>query len=77
MKLEVETPQHLIDITCLGLDTLEPTADGGLRIGAMVRNADLAADVRVRKGYAVLRRALLSGASGQSLFQFRYEPGVA
>ena len=48
MKLEVETPQHLIDITCLGLDTLEPTADGGLRIGAMVRNADLAADVRVR-----------------------------
>ncbi len=65
MKLEVETPQHLIDITRLGLDTLEPTADGGLRIGAMVRNSDLAADVRVRKGYAVLSRALLSGASGQ------------
>ena len=65
MKLEVETPQHLIDITRLGLDTLEPTAEGGLRIGAMVRNADLAADARVRKGYAVLSRALLSGASGQ------------
>lgn len=65
MKLEVETPTHLIDINRLGLDQIEPTADGGLRIGAMVRNSDLAADVRVRKNYAVLSRALLSGASGQ------------
>ena len=65
MKLEVETPAHLIDINRLGLDKTEPTADGGLRIGAMVRNADLAADPRVRKSYAVLSRALLSGASGQ------------
>ena len=65
MKLEVETPPHLIDITRLGLDATEPTADGGLRIGALVRNADLAADGRVRQHYAVLSRALLSGASGQ------------
>ena len=65
MKLEVETPAHLIDINRLGLDRTEPTAEGGLRIGAMVRNADLAADPRVRKSYAVLSRALLSGASAQ------------
>ena len=65
MKLQVETPAHLIDINRLGLDAVEPTAGGGLRIGAMVRNADLAADPRVRKDYAVLARALLSGASGQ------------
>ncbi|MDP3824794.1 MAG: xanthine dehydrogenase family protein subunit M [Burkholderiales bacterium] len=65
MKLEVETPSHLIDITRLGLDKTEATSEGGLRIGAMVRNADLAADPRIRKGYAVLSRALLSGASGQ------------
>ena len=65
MKLQVETPAHLIDITHLGLDKTEALPDGGLRIGAMVRNADLAADARVRKDYAVLSRALLSGASGQ------------
>ena len=65
MKLEIETPMHLIDINRLGFDKTEATADGGLRIGAMVRNADLAADPRVRKSYAVLSRALLSGASGQ------------
>ena len=49
----------------LALDQLEPTPDGGLRIGALVRNTDLAADPRVRKDYAVLSRALLAGASGQ------------
>ncbi len=65
MKLQVETPVHLVDINRLGLDAIEPTAQGGLRIGAMVRNADLAADPRVRKDYAVLSRALLAGASGQ------------
>ena len=65
MKLEVETPMHLIDINRLGLDKTEATSEGGLRIGAMVRNADLAADPRVRRDYAVLSRALLSGASGQ------------
>ncbi len=65
MKLEIETPQHLIDVNGLALDKIEPTAEGGLRIGALVRNTDLAADRRVRKDYGVLSRALLSGASGQ------------
>jgi xanthine dehydrogenase YagS FAD-binding subunit len=65
MKLQIETPRHLIDINRLGLDKIEATPDGGVRIGAMVRNADLAADSRIRKDYAVLSRALLSGASGQ------------
>jgi xanthine dehydrogenase YagS FAD-binding subunit len=65
MKLQIETPRHLIDVNRLGLDRIEPTPDGGLRIGALVRNTDLAADRRVRKDYAVLSRALLSGASGQ------------
>jgi xanthine dehydrogenase YagS FAD-binding subunit len=65
MKLQIETPRHLVDVNHLGLDRIEPTREGGLRIGAMVRNTDLAADRRVRRDYAVLSRALLSGASGQ------------
>ncbi|WP_431016747.1 FAD binding domain-containing protein [Bradyrhizobium pachyrhizi] len=65
MKLEIETPAHLIDVNDLALDRIEETADGGLRIGALVRNTDLAADIRVRRGYGVLSRALLAGASGQ------------
>jgi xanthine dehydrogenase YagS FAD-binding subunit len=65
MKLEVERPTQLIDVNRLGLDRIEPTPAGGLRVGATVRNADLAADPRVRRDYAVLSRALLSGASGQ------------
>ncbi len=65
MKLGIEAPAHLIDVNRLGLDTIEATAEGGLRIGALVRNADLAADMRVRRDYAVLARALVSGASGQ------------
>ncbi|WP_318368190.1 xanthine dehydrogenase family protein subunit M [Enterobacter sp.] len=65
MKLEIETPTHLIDVNGLGLDKIEPTQEGGLRIGALVRNTDLAADERVRRDYAVLSRALLAGASGQ------------
>lgn len=65
MKLEIETPAHLIDVNGLALDRIEQTADGGLRIGALVRNTDLAADVRVRRDYGVLSRALLAGASGQ------------
>ena len=65
MKLEIETPQHLIDVNGLAFDTLEATREGGLRIGALVRNTDLAAAPEVRRGYAVLSRALLSGASGQ------------
>src|SRR5690606_35883465 len=65
MKLEIETPPHLIDVNDLALDRIEATPDGGLKIGALVRNTDLAADPRVRKDYAVLSRALLAGASGQ------------
>ncbi|RJF95066.1 FAD binding domain-containing protein [Noviherbaspirillum saxi] len=65
MKLQIETPSHLIDVNDLGLDKIEQTMEGGLRIGALVRNTDLAADERVRRDYAVLSRALLSGASGQ------------
>ncbi|MET3891971.1 xanthine dehydrogenase YagS FAD-binding subunit [Bosea sp. OAE506] len=65
MKLQIETPAHLIDVNGLGLDTIEPTPEGGLRIGAMVRNTALAADERVRRDYGVLSRALLAGASGQ------------
>src|SRR5687767_919669 len=65
MKLEIETPTHLIDVNGLGLDKIETTAEGGLRIGALVRNTDLAADERVRRDYAVLSRALVAGASGQ------------
>lgn len=65
MKLQIEAPAHLIDINRIGLDTIEPTPEGGLRIGALVRNTALAADQRIRKDYAVLSRALLAGASGQ------------
>jgi xanthine dehydrogenase YagS FAD-binding subunit len=65
MKLEIETPSHLIDVNGLALDKIEPTAEGGLRIGALVRNTDLAADQRIRHDYAVLSRALVAGASGQ------------
>jgi xanthine dehydrogenase YagS FAD-binding subunit len=65
MKLQIEIPSHLIDVNHLGLDRIEETGDGGLRIGALVRNTDLAADRRVRRDYALLSRALLAGASGQ------------
>ena len=65
MKLQIETPTHLIDVNGLGLDRIEETPEGGLRIGALVRNTDLAADMRVRRDYAVLARALLAGATGQ------------
>ncbi|MES0207453.1 xanthine dehydrogenase family protein subunit M [Mesorhizobium sp. LNHC209A00] len=65
MKLEIETPTHLIDVNGLMLDRIEATAEGGLHIGALVRNTDLAADKRVRHDYALLSLALLAGASGQ------------
>jgi xanthine dehydrogenase YagS FAD-binding subunit len=65
MKLEIETPTHLIDVNGLSLDKIETTPGGGLRIGALVRNTDLAADSRVRRDYGLLSRALLAGASGQ------------
>jgi xanthine dehydrogenase YagS FAD-binding subunit len=65
MKLEIETPPHVIDVNGLGLDKIEPASDGGLRIGALVRNTDLAADESVRRDYGVLARALVAGATGQ------------
>ncbi len=65
MKLQVETPVHLVDVSRLDLARIEDTPSGGLRIGAMVRNSDLAADSRVRDRYGVLSRALLAGASPQ------------
>jgi xanthine dehydrogenase YagS FAD-binding subunit len=65
MKLEVMTPDRLIDINRLDLAGIEETDEGGLKIGALVTNSDLSADMRVRKGWPVLSKALLAGASGQ------------
>ncbi len=65
MKLSVEQPKALVDINLLPLDKIEPSPNGGLRIGAMVRNSDLAWNPEVQKNYAVLSEALLSGASPQ------------
>jgi len=65
MKLDVETPTHVIDINSLGLDEIEVLADGRTRIGALVRNADLAHDAHIASQYPVLSQALLSGASAQ------------
>jgi len=65
MKLRIEAPVHLVDVNALPLDKIEAVNGGGLRIGALVRNTDLAADARVRRDYGVLSRALLAGASGQ------------
>ncbi|MEO8387836.1 xanthine dehydrogenase family protein subunit M [Polaromonas sp.] len=65
MKLQIEAPAHLVDVNGLALDKIEATPDGGLRVGALVRNTALAADDRVRRDYGVLSRALLAGASGQ------------
>jgi xanthine dehydrogenase YagS FAD-binding subunit len=65
MKLEIESPAHLIDVNGLKFDKVEATPDGGLRIGALVRNTDLAANEKVRREYPLLARALLAGASGQ------------
>ncbi|RXZ36171.1 xanthine dehydrogenase family protein subunit M [Oxalobacteraceae bacterium CAVE-383] len=65
MKLQIETPARLVDISRLPLASIDATPEGGLRIGAMVRNSDLAANTRVRADYPLLSRALLAGASGQ------------
>lgn len=65
MKLDVETPAHIIDINGLGLNDIEVLPDGRTRIGALVRNADLARDERIVTRYPVLSQALLSGASAQ------------
>jgi len=65
MKLNVETPARVVDINRLPLDKIEATPDGGLKIGATVRNSDLANDPTVKRDYAVLSQAILSGASAQ------------
>ena len=65
MKLEVMAPDRLVDINRLELGGIERTDDGGVRIGALVRNSDLAADPMIRRDYPLLSRALLAGASGQ------------
>ena len=65
MKLEIETPVALIDVNHLALNKIEATQDGGLRIGALVTNTDLASDARVRRDYGLLARAILAGASAQ------------
>src|SRR5438874_12538147 len=65
MKLNVETPARLLDINRLPLDKIETTPDGGLKIGATVRNSDLAHDARVQRDYLVLSQAILQGASAQ------------
>jgi xanthine dehydrogenase YagS FAD-binding subunit len=65
MKLNVETPRKLVDVSHLPFDKIETLPDGGLKIGAMVRNADVAYHPAVRKNYSVLSEALLSGASPQ------------
>jgi xanthine dehydrogenase YagS FAD-binding subunit len=65
MKLQIETPVHLIDINGLGFDRIETTPEGELQVGALVRNTDLAANQTVRRNYPLLSRALLAGASGQ------------
>ncbi|WP_336049138.1 FAD binding domain-containing protein [Streptomyces sp. CA2R101] len=65
MKLDIERPSHLVDISRLPLRDIEELPDGGLRIGAQAANSDVAADTRVRTRYPVLSQALVSGASGQ------------
>lgn len=65
MKLEIERPRHLVDISRLPLREIEEMPGGGLRIGAQAANSDTAGDVRVRNRYPVLTQALVAGASGQ------------
>lgn len=65
MKLDIEKPSHLVDISRLPLRDIEELPDGGLRIGAQAANSDVAADARVRTRYPVLSEALVAGASGQ------------
>lgn len=65
MKYEIETPIKLVDVTRLELEQIEPTADGGLRIGTLVTNSDLAAHPDIVANYPVLSRAILAGATGQ------------
>jgi xanthine dehydrogenase YagS FAD-binding subunit len=65
MKLEIETPAHLVDVNGLGFDRIEDLPDGGVRIGALVSNTALASHPRIRRDYGLISRATLAGASGQ------------
>lgn len=65
MKFEIETPEKLVDVTRLTLENIETTDDGGLRIGTLVTNSDLAAHPEIIANYPVLSRAILAGATGQ------------
>ncbi|MBC7168549.1 FAD binding domain-containing protein, partial [Phenylobacterium sp.] len=65
MKLQIEQPAHLVDVSRLPLGQIEETADGGLRLGAVTTNSQVAADPRVRERYPALVQAIVSGASGQ------------
>jgi xanthine dehydrogenase YagS FAD-binding subunit len=65
MKLNVETPARVLDINRLPFDKIEVTQDGGLKIGATVRNSDLAHHPMVQRDYPVLSQAILAGASAQ------------
>ena len=65
MKFQIETPTHLVDVRGLSLSTIEDTAEGGLRIGALVTNTTLASHPRVKRDYGVLTRAIVAGATGQ------------
>jgi len=65
MKLEIETPAQLVDINALPFGGIEDTPEQGLRIGALVTNSALAADMNVRRKYPLLSQAILAGASGQ------------
>jgi len=65
MKLQIETPAQLVDITRLPLDGIEETGEGGLRIGALVTNSAAAVDLRIRRRYPLLAQAILAGASTQ------------
>ena len=71
MKLQVETPAKLVDISRLDLASIDDGDDGGLTIGALMPNSDLAADPRIIARYEVLSRALLAGASGSSATRHR------
>src|ERR1700678_4555772 len=65
MKLNVETPRLIVDINPLPLTQVESASDGGVKVGAMVRNSDLANHGLIKERYPVLSQALLSGASPQ------------
>jgi xanthine dehydrogenase YagS FAD-binding subunit len=65
MKLQIETPAHLVDINSLPLASIEETSEQGLRVGALVTNSDLAADMRIRRLYPLLSQAIVAGASTQ------------